>query len=36
MFWGKFEDRRKWDQIDEWAGSIVLELRVDQQTTADN
>jgi hypothetical protein len=34
-FGGKFEDRRKWDQI-EWADSIVRELRVDQQTTAGN
>lgn len=35
-FGGKFEDRRNWNQIDEWADSIVRELRVDHQTTADN
>lgn len=35
-FGGKFEDRRNWYQIDEWADSIVQELRVDQQATADN
>jgi menaquinone-dependent protoporphyrinogen oxidase len=32
----KFEDRRKWDQIEAWADSIVQELRVDQQTRGDN
>lgn len=35
-FGGKFEDRRKWDQIEAWADSIVQELRVDQQTAAGN
>jgi len=35
-FGGKFEDRRKWDQIEEWADSIVQELKVDRQTEAGN
>jgi hypothetical protein len=35
-FWQKFEDKRKWDQIDEWADSIVQKLRVDLQTQAGN
>ena len=35
-FGQKFEDRRKWDQIEEWADSIVRELRVDLQTQAGN
>lgn len=35
-FGGKFEDKRKWDQIEEWADSIVQELRVDQQTQTGN
>ncbi len=32
----KFEDRRKWDQIEEWADSIVQQLRIDQQTQGQN
>jgi menaquinone-dependent protoporphyrinogen oxidase len=35
-FGQKFEDKRKWDQIDEWADSIVQKLRVDLQTQAGN
>jgi menaquinone-dependent protoporphyrinogen oxidase len=30
-FGGKYEDRRNWDAIDEWADGIVRELRIDQQ-----
>ncbi|KAE8445507.1 hypothetical protein EG329_013397 [Mollisiaceae sp. DMI_Dod_QoI] len=30
-FGGKFEDKRKWNLMDDWADGIVQELRVDQQ-----
>lgn len=30
-FGGKFEDKRKWTLMDDWADGIVQELRVDQQ-----
>jgi hypothetical protein len=32
-FGGKYEDRRNWEVIDEWADGIVRELRIDQQST---
>ena len=35
-FGAKIEDRRKWDQIEEWADLIVQELKVDRQTQAGN
>jgi len=35
-FGGKYEDRRKWDQIEEWADSIVQALRADQQIQSQN
>jgi len=33
-FGGKYEDRRNWEVIDEWADGIVREVRIDQQGTA--
>jgi menaquinone-dependent protoporphyrinogen oxidase len=30
-FGGKYEDRRDWDAMDQWADEIVHELRVDSQ-----
>ena len=35
-FGGKFEDRRNWTVIEEWADSIVQELGVDQQVQGGN